>query len=97
MGTKVLQLVQLHVFKVLPFGSLMEYSITDVCIGIYITGIYYLYFRTSIAHLLCLIKRMHVSYDVRLLLVRCYTVSYVPTTMDGRVFSHIMIMLSCHV
>ena len=39
-------MVQQYVFHVLPFGANAEVSITDVCIGILITGSYYLYFLT---------------------------------------------------
>ena len=45
-ATRVLQFVQRTVFKVLPFGALSELSIVDVCIGVMISGSYYLYFCT---------------------------------------------------
>ena len=41
------QAVQRYVFRVVPFGEHTEVSIADVCIGILITGSFYLYFRTS--------------------------------------------------
>ncbi len=44
MGTKLLQEVQRRVLKMLPFGALSELNLLDVCIGIFITGTYYLYF-----------------------------------------------------
>ncbi len=44
--TRLLQLVQRRVFKVLPFGSTGDINLVDVCIGVLITGSYYLYFRT---------------------------------------------------
>jgi hypothetical protein len=43
-GTKVLQLVQSKVFHVLPFGALSATSLSDVCIGILISGLFMLYF-----------------------------------------------------
>ncbi len=46
LGTRLLQHVQRTVFKVLPFGAVAELNLLDVCIGILITGSYYLYFRT---------------------------------------------------
>ena len=45
-ATRTLQWVQSNVFSVIPFGAMSESSLTDVCIGILITGSYYLYFRT---------------------------------------------------
>ncbi len=45
-ATRVLQYVQRTVFKVLPFGAVGELNLIDVCIGVTITGSYYLYFRT---------------------------------------------------
>ena len=44
-GAKILQCVQSKVFHVLPFGATSDARLTDVCIGILITGNYYLYFR----------------------------------------------------
>jgi len=46
LATRLLQLMQRVVFRVLPFGALGNLSLVDVCIGILITGSYYLYFRT---------------------------------------------------
>ena len=43
-ATRALQLVQQHVFHVLPFGALSKHSLTDVCIGIFISGLFMLYF-----------------------------------------------------
>ena len=45
LGTRLLQLIQRKVFKVLPFGAAGELNLVDVCIGILISGSYYLYFR----------------------------------------------------
>ncbi len=45
--TRSVQLLQRAVFRVLPFGALAALSLVDVCVGIFITGLYYLYFRTS--------------------------------------------------
>ena len=45
-GTRLLQFVQRKVFGVVPFGAAGELNLVDVCIGILITGNYYLYFRT---------------------------------------------------
>jgi hypothetical protein len=44
--TRALQYVQRVVFKVLPFGAAGDLDLADVCIGVLITGSYYLYFRT---------------------------------------------------
>jgi hypothetical protein len=44
--TRMLQLVQSRVFRVLPFGATGDINLVDVCIGVLITGSYYLYFRT---------------------------------------------------
>ena len=46
-GTRALQFMQRKVFKVVPFGAAGEMNLVDVCIGILISGSYYLYFRTS--------------------------------------------------
>jgi hypothetical protein len=45
--TRVLQFVQRKVFKVVPFGATGDLNLVDVCIGVLITGSYYLYFCTS--------------------------------------------------
>ena len=45
--TRVLQFVQRKVFKVVPFGAAGDLNLVDVCIGVLITGSYYLYFCTS--------------------------------------------------
>jgi hypothetical protein len=45
-GTRAVQFVQRVVFKVLPFGATSDTSLSDVCIGVMITGSHYLYFRT---------------------------------------------------
>ncbi len=42
--TRVLQLMQRTVFHVLPFGALSDTSLVNVCIGVLISGSYYLYF-----------------------------------------------------
>ncbi len=44
--TRVLQFVQRKVFKVLPFGAAGDLHLSDICLGVMITGSYYLYFRT---------------------------------------------------
>ena len=43
-ATRVLQYVQRAVFHVLPFGAVGELNLVDICIGILISGSYYLYF-----------------------------------------------------
>ena len=43
-GTRVVQLVQRHVLHVLPFGSLGQFSLPDVCIGILVSGLFMMYF-----------------------------------------------------
>jgi hypothetical protein len=45
--TRVLQFVQRKLFKVVPFGAAGDLNLMDVCIGVLITGSYYLYFCTS--------------------------------------------------
>jgi hypothetical protein len=55
-ATKALQWSQRVLFKVLPFGATMDTSLVDVCIGIFITGVYHLYLcelAISLACLLC--------------------------------------------
>ena len=49
-ATRLLQLVQRVVFHVLPFGATTDVNLHDVCIGVLITGSYYLYFRTLPLH-----------------------------------------------
>ena len=48
---RLLQFIQSSIFHVLPFGATSDTTLTDVCIGILITGNYYLYFRKSIRFL----------------------------------------------
>ena len=47
LGTRVLQYIQRTAFKVLPFVAVGEVNLTDVCVGILISGNYYLYFRKT--------------------------------------------------
>ena len=42
---RALQCVQRRVLKRLPFGAMNELDLTDVSVGIVISGLYYLYFR----------------------------------------------------
>ena len=46
LSTRLVQWLQRTVFHVLPFGALAELNMIDVCIGVTISGSYYLYFRT---------------------------------------------------
>ena len=55
-ATRLLQFVQRKVFKVVPFGAAGEMNLVDVCVGISISGSYYLYFRTC---------RLRLSVNVR--------------------------------
>jgi hypothetical protein len=43
-ATRGVQLVQRHVLHVLPFGSLGQFSLSDVCIGILVSGLFMMYF-----------------------------------------------------
>ncbi len=45
--TRALQLVQSKVFHVLPFGALSNLSLVDVCMGIFVSGVFMLYFGAS--------------------------------------------------
>jgi hypothetical protein len=45
-ATRVVQLVQRHVLHVFPFGSLGQFSLPDVCIGILVSGLFMMYFGT---------------------------------------------------
>jgi hypothetical protein len=41
--TRLLQIIQSKVFHVLPFGALSPISLTDVCVGILVSGLFMLY------------------------------------------------------
>jgi hypothetical protein len=43
-ATRVVQLVQTHVLHVIPFGSLGQFSLPDVCVGILVSGLFMMYF-----------------------------------------------------
>jgi hypothetical protein len=43
-ATRAMQLVQTHVLHVLPFGSLGQFSVLDVCTGILVSGLFMMYF-----------------------------------------------------
>jgi hypothetical protein len=47
--TKALQCIQRVVFKVLPFGAITDTNLVDVCVGIFITGVFHLYLCKSMA------------------------------------------------
>jgi hypothetical protein len=42
--TRLMQLVQSHVFHVLPFGAMSTHSLLDICVGIFVSGVFMLYF-----------------------------------------------------
>ena len=44
-ATRCVQYAQRSILRALPFGATSDTSLTDVCIGILISGNYYLYFR----------------------------------------------------
>ncbi len=46
-ATCVLRLVQTRVLHMLPFGSLSQFSLGDVCVGILISGLFMMYFGES--------------------------------------------------
>ncbi len=43
-ATRLVQLVQFRVLHVLPFGSLGQFSLVDVCVGILVSGMFMMYF-----------------------------------------------------
>ena len=45
-ATRTLQWVRQHCFGRLPFGALSALNLIDVCIGIFISGMFMLYFGT---------------------------------------------------
>jgi hypothetical protein len=53
-ATRVVQLVQTHVLRVLPFGSLTQFSLWDVCVGVTVSGMFMMYFG---AYSNCLVAR----------------------------------------
>ncbi len=42
--TRALQVLQSKVFHVIPFGSMSNMSLLDICFGIFISGVFMLYF-----------------------------------------------------
>jgi hypothetical protein len=44
LATRVLQLVQTHILHVLPFGSVGQFSLRDACAGIFVSGLFMMYF-----------------------------------------------------
>ncbi len=62
-ATRVVQLVQTHVLHVLPFGSLGQFSLLDVCTGILVSGLFMIYFGACCVTML--------SFTVRSLSARC--------------------------
>ncbi len=56
-ATRGLQLVQAHVLHVLPFGSLGQFSIRDVCTGILVSGLFMMYFGAQSTIVTTLIGR----------------------------------------
>ncbi len=52
-ATRVLQLVQTHVLHVLPFGSLGHFSIRDVCAGVFVSGLFMMYFGAHVLSFSC--------------------------------------------
>lgn len=62
LGVRLLQWAQRTMLRRLPFGATSDTSLTDVVIGIFITGLFYLYFRTSLFELssrlrVCIVSR----------------------------------------
>jgi hypothetical protein len=46
--TRCIQIVQQRVFRVLPFGALGSMTLSDICVGILISGLFMLYFGEHI-------------------------------------------------
>jgi hypothetical protein len=42
-AARALQWLQRVVFKVLPFGAMMDTNLLDICVGIFLTGVFHLY------------------------------------------------------
>jgi hypothetical protein len=53
MATRLVQLVQTHVLRTLPFGSLSNFSLVDVCVGVLVSGLFMLYLGESMVFALC--------------------------------------------
>jgi hypothetical protein len=47
-ATRVVQLVQTRVLHVIPFGSLGQFSLSDVCVGILVSGLFMMYFGACV-------------------------------------------------
>jgi hypothetical protein len=54
-GTRALQYVQRVVCKRVPFGVAAALNLVDVCVGIFFSGLYYLYFRTWLVSRSCVL------------------------------------------
>jgi hypothetical protein len=55
MATRLLQLVQTNVLRTLPFGSLSNFSLVDVCVGVLVSGLFMLYLGESLVLALCFV------------------------------------------
>jgi hypothetical protein len=73
--TRALQLVQSKVFHVLPFGALSNVSLLDICVGIFVSGVFMLYFGAC--HLLDAVPWLRVSLCA---LVVCHSLDTVVST-----------------
>jgi hypothetical protein len=54
-ATRVVQLLQTQILRTLPFGSLAQFSLWDVCVGVVVSGLFMMYFG---ALPLCACKRL---------------------------------------
>jgi hypothetical protein len=43
-ATRIVQLVQTHLLRTLPFGSLTQFSLWDICVGVIVSGMFMMYF-----------------------------------------------------
>jgi hypothetical protein len=65
-ATRLLQFVQSRVFHVLPFGALGSLTLSDVCVGILISGLFMMYFGERCSVLCCDVLCCHAALTVRL-------------------------------
>jgi hypothetical protein len=62
--TRCIQIVQQRVFHVLPFGALGSMTLSDICVGILISGLFMLYFGEHIT-VCCFVCCTHATESVR--------------------------------
>jgi hypothetical protein len=58
LATRLVQLVQTHLMRMLPFGALSNFSLVDVCVGVLVSGLFMMYLGEPSRFVLHIVARL---------------------------------------